>query len=77
MLARIPVTHDIPPMAKSAKNGSHKKASRSATSGEIYGRTREGLAIAKPAFKPKSFSVSELERVMRDVKREEAARKAG
>jgi hypothetical protein len=73
----MPVRHDIWRMVKSAKNGSHKSKSRSATGSEIYGRTREGLAIAKPAFKPKSFSVSELERVMRDVKREEAARRAG
>ena len=63
-------------MAKLAKNG--RKVSRPAKGDEIYGYTREGLPVWKPSFKPKSFTVSELQRVMREVKRrEEAARSAG
>ena len=64
-------------MAKPAKSSSSKTIVRSAKSGQFLGRTRDGIAVAKPAQTPKSFSVSELRRVVRDVKREETARKAG
>ena len=64
-------------MAKSAKTSSSKVVTRSAKSGQFVGRTSDGIAVAKPAQTPKSFSVSELRRVVSDVKRGEIARKAG
>jgi hypothetical protein len=64
-------------MAKSAKKSTTNTVARSAKSGQFLGRTRDGIAVAKPAQTPKSFSVSELRRAVRDVKREETARKAG
>ncbi len=69
--------HDIRPMAKLEKKSNSKAIVRSAKSGQFLGRTRDGIAVAKPAQTPKSFSLGELRRVVRDVKREETARKAG
>ena len=69
---------DIPFMARSIKNGRPKKASHAAKGDEIYGYTREGLPVWKPAFKPKSFTVHELQRAVREVKRRiEQTRSAG
>jgi len=62
-------------MAKAATNRPGK-AARPPQSGQYIGRTREGLLIPKPKFKPQSFTVRELQQAIRDVRREAAA-KAG
>jgi hypothetical protein len=41
---------------------------RSAATGQFIGRTRDGIAIARPAFRPESFTVRQLERAIRAVK---------
>jgi hypothetical protein len=62
---------DIRVMNKPAKSTSTHKVSRSATSGQFIGRASDGTAIAKPVVKPRSFSVEKLQRVIRDVQRQE------
>jgi hypothetical protein len=65
--------HDIAAMAKATT----KAKKRSAKRDEILGYTPEGLPVWKPSFPPKSFTVAELDRVMREIKKREAARTAG
>ena len=58
-------------MAKLAKKSTAKGS-------EVHGRTREGLPVWKPSVRPKNFTVSQLERAVREAKRHEmSARKAG
>jgi hypothetical protein len=64
--------HDIAAMAKAAKKARKRPAKRD----EILGYTPEGLPVWKPSLPPKSFTVAELERVMREIKQREAAARA-
>jgi hypothetical protein len=43
----------------------------------VLGRASDGTAIMKPPFKPKSFTVRELNQVIREIHREEAHKRAG
>ena len=45
-----------------------RRVTRSATTGQFIGRTKDGIAIVRPAFRPESFTVRELERAIRAVK---------
>ncbi|MGB6118566.1 MAG: hypothetical protein WBF87_10120 [Mesorhizobium sp.] len=49
------------------------KPRREAQSGQYIGRTKEGLLIPKPDFRPASFTVRELQKAIREVRREAAA----
>ena len=66
---------DIHVMRKAAK-AKASKVVRSSKTGQFIGRTKEGLLIPKPDFKPKSFTVRQLQEAIRAV-REEATAKAG
>jgi hypothetical protein len=48
---------------------------RGSRNGQILGRTSDGTRIVKPGFKPDGFTVRELQKVIRDVRKTEA--KAG
>ena len=65
-------------MAKVAKIAPRKSIGGSAQTGKFLGRTAEGLLIPRPDFKPKSFTVRQLQEAIRAVRSErEAAAKAG
>jgi hypothetical protein len=53
------------------------KAARPTPADRFIGRSRDGIEIARPVVKPRSFTVQQLRRVMRDVLREEAVGRAG
>ena len=63
-------------MSKAPKQTRGIKTRRSSQTGQFLGRTKEGLLIPRPDFKPSSFTVRQLEEAIRAV-REEAAAKAG
>jgi hypothetical protein len=69
---------DICHMAKAVKT-KHTGAwmKRSAHSGQFIGRTKDGILIPRPDFKPESFTLSELDRAIRAVKRRRAETQAG
>jgi hypothetical protein len=60
-------------MAKATRKVKKRLAKRD----EIYGYTPEGLPVWRPSFPPKSFTVAELERVMSEIKKRQAAERAG
>lgn len=64
-------------MSKSPKKTGNPKGAREAATGRFIGRAKDGTRIARPDFKPRSFTVDKLRRVIRDVRREEADAKAG
>lgn len=68
---------DIRHMAKTAKQARSRTVGRSAKTGRFIGRTKEGLLIPRPDFKPESFTLSELEKAIRAAKRRQAATPAG
>ncbi|MBW8447988.1 MAG: hypothetical protein K0M49_20375 [Arenimonas sp.] len=43
----------------------------------VIGYASDGTPIMKPPFKPKSFTVRELNQVIREIHREEAMKRAG
>lgn len=43
----------------------------------VIGYASDGTPIMKPPFKPKSFTVRELNQVIREIHREEALKRAG
>jgi hypothetical protein len=61
-------------MSKAAKSA--KSGSRSSGSGQFLGRAKDGTLIARPDFKPKSFTVRELREAVRNVQRREAEAEA-
>jgi hypothetical protein len=50
---------------------------RSSQTGQFIGHAEDGTAIARPAFKPESFTVHELRKVIRAVRAREQTAKAG
>lgn len=48
------------------------KKARSAKSGQFLGRAKDGTWIARPDFKPKSFTVRQLRKAVRDAQEREA-----
>jgi hypothetical protein len=63
-------------MKKSApKTQSGKRDAASARF--LMGYASDGTPIMKPPFKPKSFTVRELNQVIREIHREEAQKRAG
>lgn len=48
-----------------------------AEAGAVIGYASDGTPIMKPPFKPKSFTVRELNQVIREIHREEAMKRAG
>ncbi len=62
-------------MTKSNKQPA--KIARAAQTGQFIGRAKDGTAIAKPAFKPQSFTVRELQKVIREIQNTEDRAKAG
>ena len=63
---------DICHMANAAKPKTAAK-SRSARAGQFVGRTKDGLLIPRPAFRPKSFTLRQLDDAVKTVKRRQAA----
>jgi hypothetical protein len=64
-------------MAKAAKTVSREPVRRSVRTGKFLGRTEDGILIQKPDFKPKSFTLRELDEAVRAVKRQQAAATTG
>jgi hypothetical protein len=64
-------------MAKLAPSKPEKWGRRDGRTGQFIGHAEDGTAIAKPAFKPKSFTVHELRTVIRAVRQREQTAKAG
>lgn len=50
---------------------------RSKRTGPFIGRTKDGILIPRPDFKPESFTLRELDRAVRAVKRRRAETQAG
>jgi hypothetical protein len=67
---------DICDMRKDAKTKKLQIA-RSARAGQFIGRTKDGLLIPRPNFKPESFTLRELDKAIRAAKRRQAATQAG
>ena len=65
--------NDIHRMAKQARKATGTTVGRSAKTGQFLGRTTDGLLIPKPDFKPKSFTLRELDEAVRAVKLRQAA----
>lgn len=72
-LDRAPELNDIRRMAKQARKATRTTVARSAKTGQFLGRTADGLLIPRPDFKPKSFTLRELDVAVRAVKRRQAA----
>lgn len=62
-------------MAKAVRR-TRKRDDRLPEAGKYIGRTKEGLLIPRPDFKPANFTVRELQEAIRAVRREAIA-KAG
>lgn len=62
-----------------SKVGSKIQQVKRETSGArgVIGYASDGTPIMKPPFKPKSFTVRELNQVIREIHREEATKRAG
>jgi hypothetical protein len=64
-------------MSKIAKSPPKKSTGRAAQAGQFLGRASDGTLIARPSFKPVSFTVRELERAIRTVREREDKAVAG
>jgi hypothetical protein len=64
-------------MCKAAKSKSSVTVRRSSQYGQFIGRTKEGILVPKPDFKPASFTVRELEEAVQAAKRRQSAAQAG
>lgn len=64
-------------MAKAATKRTDTWTKRSDSTGQFIGRTEEGLLIPRPAFKPESFTLRELDKAVRAAKRRQAETQAG
>jgi hypothetical protein len=64
-------------MSKSAKNRSTATVGRNAETGRWIGRAKESAVIESLPFKPVSFTVRELRKVIRDVRSREHSASAG
>lgn len=67
----------IPSMSKTAKSPTTVSIGRNAQTGQFLGRAKDGTLIAKPDFKPVSFTVRELDRAIRAVRAREDKAQAG
>lgn len=65
--------NDIHRMQKPAKIARKPRPDAPAS----LGRTKEGVLIARPDFKPKSFTLRQLDEAIRAVKQRQAASQAG
>jgi hypothetical protein len=64
-------------MMKISANTRTNKITRAARSGQFIGRTSDGTLIARPPFKPEGFTVRQLQKVIQDMRKEEADAKLG
>mgnify|MGYP003382418046 CR=1 FL=1 len=64
-------------MEKQATSKTGSWVRRDGRSGQFIGHAEDGTAIAKPAFKPESFTLRELRKVIRAVRDREQTAKAG
>jgi hypothetical protein len=64
-------------MSKRSLSKTGTTVRRHSATSQFVGRAEDGTAIAKPAFKPKSFTVRELHKVIRAVRSREQSAKAG
>jgi hypothetical protein len=64
-------------MSKTAKTSAGKTLVRSSQSGKFLGVTKDGIWIARPDFKPVSFTERQLNKVMRELRERELPAKAG
>ena len=64
-------------MAKAASKRTGEWTKRSAATRQYLGRTKEGLLIPRPDFKPESFTLRELDKAVRAAKRRQAQTQAG
>lgn len=64
-------------MKTTAKSKSTRKPAASSKSGQFLGRSKDGILIVRPDFKPKSFTVEQLQKAIREVRKREADSKAG
>ncbi len=64
-------------MAKTERTSSKETLPRSSQSGQFLGVAKDGTPIARPDFKPVSFTERELNRVIRDLRSREQSAKAG
>jgi len=62
-------------MARSSDRRSTVKHGSSAKAGRFIGRAVDGTPIARPVFKPKSFTVRELQKVVREIQKRDVAKK--
>jgi hypothetical protein len=54
-----------------------KTTMRDSRSGQFLGQTSDGTWIARPPFKPEGFTVRQLQKVIREMRKEEANAKLG
>lgn len=64
-------------MAKAASKRTGEWTKRPAATDQYLGRTKEGLLIPRPDFKPESFTLRELDKAVRAAKRRQAQTQAG
>ena len=70
------ITH-IDLMASTAKRTTAPTAARSSKTGKFLGQASDGTWIVRPDFKPKSFTVHQLRKAVREVQKRESEAKAG
>jgi hypothetical protein len=54
-----------------------KTTMRDSRSGQFLGQTSDGTWIARPPFKPEGFTVRQLQKVIRELRKTDADRKLG
>jgi hypothetical protein len=64
--------HHIPDMSKSPKQTKTAKVMRSSRTGRFIGRTKDGVLVPKPDFKPSSFTVRELREAVQAAKKQQS-----
>ena len=64
-------------MVKLSTNTQSKTVTRDSRTGQFLGQTRDGTWIARPPFKPEGFTVRQLQKVIREMRKEEADAKLG
>jgi hypothetical protein len=69
---------DIFDMAKTAiRKSPSKTVPRDSRSGQFLGQASDGTWIARPPFKPEGFTVRQLQKVIRELRKTEADPKLG
>lgn len=64
-------------MSKNAKTKVVTKTASSSKERQILGYTKDGIAIVRPPFAPSSFTVRDLQKAVRGLKRDNISSDAG